>query len=196
MTALASFTDLRRFVIPKWITIPGTVLGLLANSVRGVSIGMAGDEVWTLGQHGPIVGAVDGLLFAVAGLLFGFALFVGLFMLRACGGGDVKLFAAVSAWVGPYHCLWLLVGSTLVMILFGAARAGLSVAAVGKARTRKTFSATKGTDGRPKSRLSAYALPLALTTALLMLWFYRYDLELAQRTEVRHAAAAGGRHVP
>lgn len=60
--------------------------------------------------------AVGGLLFApfllegglfrgVTGLLVGFALWIPLYALRAIGAGDVKLFAAAAAWLGPRGAL-------------------------------------------------------------------------------------------
>src|SRR5438270_8400 len=68
-------------------------------------------------------GALDGLLFALAGFGLGFALFFVLWVLGACGGGDVKLFAALGAWVGPALAVGVLAGTVVVLAAAVAARA-------------------------------------------------------------------------
>ncbi len=64
---------------------------------------------------------------ATLGMALGFALTVGLFMLGAVGGGDVKLMAGVGAWVGPWGVLGVFVVEKvvgLVIVLTQAATAG------------------------------------------------------------------------
>ena len=56
---------------------------------------------------------LSGLQTAVAGWLVGTALFLPFFLLRGMGGGDVKLLAALGAWLGPGAVLWLAVYSSL-----------------------------------------------------------------------------------
>ncbi len=51
------------------------------------------------------MGALDGFLFALVGSLVGFAFFAILFALGTCGGGDVKLFTAIGAWLGRQRLL-------------------------------------------------------------------------------------------
>ena len=48
-----------------------------------------------------------GLLSALAGWAVGLLIFLPLFALRGMGGGDVKLVAALGAWLGPGLALWL-----------------------------------------------------------------------------------------
>jgi prepilin peptidase CpaA len=48
-----------------------------------------------------------GLGFAVSGWLVGGLMFLPLFALRGLGGGDVKLMAALGAWVGPGMAVWV-----------------------------------------------------------------------------------------
>ncbi len=48
-----------------------------------------------------------GLWQAVAGWAIGLALFLPIFVLRGIGGGDVKLLAALGAWLGPMPAVWL-----------------------------------------------------------------------------------------
>jgi prepilin peptidase CpaA len=78
--AAATAMDIHGRRIPNWLT-----LGLAAGGLA-VSCGP-----W---------GAVDPL-WSFLGLLTGFILLFFLFALGAVGGGDVKLLAAVGAWVGP-----------------------------------------------------------------------------------------------
>jgi prepilin peptidase CpaA len=48
-----------------------------------------------------------GLATSVAGWLVGCLLFLPWFLLRGMGGGDVKLLAALGAWVGPGLVVWV-----------------------------------------------------------------------------------------
>jgi len=48
-----------------------------------------------------------GLLNAVGGWAVGCALFLPWFLLGGMGAGDVKLLAALGAWVGPASAVWL-----------------------------------------------------------------------------------------
>lgn len=49
----------------------------------------------------------DGLVFAAAGWTVGVGFFLFPFLLGGLGGGDVKLVAALGAWLGPSEALWL-----------------------------------------------------------------------------------------
>src|SRR5208283_4704741 len=85
---VAAYSDMRRMIVPKSLTLPTLALGLLFNVVRGAWLGAAGAEpVWILGQHGAWIGALDGLLYALAGLAIGFGLFFVMWILGTCGGG-------------------------------------------------------------------------------------------------------------
>jgi prepilin peptidase CpaA len=57
-----------------------------------------------------VFGAVlgfEGLLTSVAGWVVGCLLFLPWFLLRGMGAGDVKLLAALGAWVGPAQVVWV-----------------------------------------------------------------------------------------
>jgi len=56
---------------------------------------------------------VSGLRSGTVGLLISGSLFLLLFVLGAMGGGDMKLMAAVGAWVGSTHVLILLLAAGL-----------------------------------------------------------------------------------
>jgi prepilin peptidase CpaA len=80
LVAMAAWSDLRSRTIPNWITIPGAGLGLILRA-------------W----YGGLPGAWSGLEGAVLGL----GIFVVLFVAGGAGAGDVKLFGAVGAFLGP-----------------------------------------------------------------------------------------------
>src|SRR5262249_55788036 len=124
LLAAASCTDLRRMKVPKVLTLAALGAGVLFNLIRGPWLGAQGSGVWCLGGGSGLLGASDGFLFALAGFLTGFGLFFLLWILGACGGGDVKLFAALGAWLGPVLALYVLIATiplvfviTLVRIL-------------------------------------------------------------------------------
>jgi prepilin peptidase CpaA len=64
----------------------------------------------------------SGLGYSASGAAVGLALFLPLFALRGMGGGDVKLLAALGAWMGPGHTVWLalfaaLAGGPLALVV-------------------------------------------------------------------------------
>jgi prepilin peptidase CpaA len=82
--AIAVHSDLRLHRIPNKVTLVGLVAGLGLQTLTG-------------GLHG----LVSGLLGAGVGL----ACFAPFYLLRAMGAGDVKLLAAVGAFLGPQVAL-------------------------------------------------------------------------------------------
>jgi prepilin peptidase CpaA len=78
--AVATFTDLRNRRIPTWLVVPFLVVGI-------------GTSVWRQGWHG--------LGYSFAGLGLGLLLYGILFWMGGMGAGDVKLAAAIGAWIGP-----------------------------------------------------------------------------------------------
>src|SRR5438552_10375694 len=76
----AAWTDFRTRRIPNWITVSGALLGI-------------GLHTWFESVHCA--------LSSLAGLGLGIAIFFALFMAGGMGAGDVKLFGAVGALVGP-----------------------------------------------------------------------------------------------
>jgi prepilin peptidase CpaA len=84
MLAIAVDCDLRRHRIPNKLSLLGLIAGLGLQTLAG-------------GLHG----LVSGVLGAGVGL----ACFAPFYLLRAMGAGDVKLLAAVSAFLGPQVAL-------------------------------------------------------------------------------------------
>ena len=93
--AVATFTDLRSRRIPNWLVLPFLV--------AGVAISFA-PASW----HGiSFVQSLEGL--GLGALLFGILAWMG-----GMGMGDVKLCAAIGAWVGPKQLIFALVMTGIV----------------------------------------------------------------------------------
>ena len=176
LASIAAWIDFRSFKIPKWLSLTTLGLGLLFNIVRGGLLGAQERPTWTLGGDNVAIGAADGLLFALAGFTLGFLFFFALFAAGAAGGGDVKLFAAVGAWVGPYYALWLLAGSTFLMVVFALIRVVAGLATEGPLRAVRAAPDPK----KPLSRFRTYSLTIALSAAIMLTWFWRVPLGLAE----------------
>jgi prepilin peptidase CpaA len=103
---VATFTDLRSRRIPNWLVLPFLPLGI---AVSG----------WLHGWHG-IADSLEG--FGLGILIFGIFFWMG-----GMGAGDVKLCAAIGAWIGPGQLMIALVLTGLaggVMVLAWALYAG------------------------------------------------------------------------
>lgn len=88
VVAVATFTDLRSRRIPNWLVFPFLLAGIV---VSGAHHGWSG-----------IGHSLAGI--ALGGLLFGVLCWLG-----GMGMGDVKLCAAIGAWIGPAQLLLALV---------------------------------------------------------------------------------------
>jgi prepilin peptidase CpaA len=103
---VATFTDLRSRRIPNWLVLPFLGAGIVVSSCLH-------------GWHGA------GQSLSGAGL--GLLLYGILFWMGGMGAGDVKLCAAIGAWIGPYQLFIALVMTGLaggVMALAWAAWGG------------------------------------------------------------------------
>jgi prepilin peptidase CpaA len=113
-----------------------------------------------------------GFLWALAGWAVGLVLFLPLFALRGLGGGDVKLLAALGAWVGPGMALWVALwaavagGPLALVVAFGSGYLRNALINVWSllmfwrvAGLRPHPSLNLATPGSPRL---PYALPIAL----------------------------------
>jgi Flp pilus assembly protein protease CpaA len=158
--AVACWHDLRTLRVPKAVTLGLLAGGVLMNLVRGAWVGSQGAQVWTLGPNGAAVGAIDGLLFSLAGFSIGFGLFFVLWVFGVGGGGDVKLAAAVGSWVGPLGLGLVLVVALAVVTVLTVVRIGLTV-----------LSGKPGRGLKPKAapwRLLSFSLPVTVGVAALL----------------------------
>jgi len=104
--AVATFTDLKSRRIPNWLVLPFMVAGI---AVSG----------WLNGWHG-IENSLEGLGLGI--LIYGI-----LFWMGGMGAGDVKLCAAIGAWIGPGQLFIALVITGMaggIMVLCWAAVGG------------------------------------------------------------------------
>jgi len=68
-----------------------------------------------------LASGTDGALFAAGGWVVGLAIFLPFFVFRGMGGGDVKLLAALGAWLGPHDAFWLAIYSGIAGGVLGIA---------------------------------------------------------------------------
>jgi prepilin peptidase CpaA len=85
---VATFTDLRSRRIPNWLVLPFLIAGLIVPTVAH-------------GWHS--------LATSAEGFGLGLLVYGGLAIFAGMGMGDVKLVAAIGAWVGPRQLLFAMV---------------------------------------------------------------------------------------
>lgn len=156
--AVATFTDLRSRRIPNWLVLPFLVAGI------AVSTWLHG---WT-GLEQSLAGmALGGLLFGILGMMGGM------------GGGDVKLCAAIGAWIwwhqliialvltgiigGIMALCWAVAGGFLGELFGGTAKL---VFGLGK---RGLATDPELTLENPKARKMPYAPAIAIGTLMSFL---------------------------
>jgi prepilin peptidase CpaA len=164
---VAAIYDVRYRRIPNWLTVGGAVLGLAGNTM----------------EYGS-----PGLGFALVGMTVGFGVYLLLYALRAMGGGDVKLMAAVGAIVGWHD--WF--GIFLVTALVGGAMA--LILAAKRGRLKKTlwnvgFILCEMKSGRPAylrreeldvGHPKALSLPYGAVIAVGCIFFLALSAHLTQ----------------
>ncbi len=158
IASLACVTDLRTRRIPNALTFGAALAGLLFQFVTG---------------------GVDGLGHAALGWLAGALIFIVPFALRGLGGGDVKLLAALGAWLGPTDVVWLSLYTGVaggVMALVVSARYGYLRTALRNVKLLLTHWRVAGIEAVPAITLEnsagpklAYALPI-LTGMVATIW--------------------------
>lgn len=91
IAAIAAVNDVRKARIPNWLTYGGLAAALVARAATG----------W------------QGLLSGLAGSAIAGGVFFLLFMVGGMGGGDMKLMAAMGAWVGTAESVPVLFTSAI-----------------------------------------------------------------------------------
>jgi prepilin peptidase CpaA len=113
--AVATFTDLRNRRIPNWLVLPFLLAGIVVSPWR---------HDWHGNSHGF---GWQGLGQSLAGLGLGVLIYGFLFWMGGMGAGDVKLCAAIGAWIGPAQLFIALVITGMaggIMVLCWAALGG------------------------------------------------------------------------
>jgi prepilin peptidase CpaA len=97
---VAAITDVWKFKVHNLLTIPLLFSGLVYHGVTGGWEGFAG---------------------SLLGILCGFGILIGFYVLGGMGAGDVKLMAALGAWLGPLLTACLFVVSALATGIYAVA---------------------------------------------------------------------------
>jgi len=157
---IASGTDLYSRKIPNWLVAPYLLAGLVVS-------------VWFRGWYGGLQ--------SLEGMALGLVVFGVLYWMGGMGAGDVKLCAAIGAWVGPSQMVFVLVMTALaggLMALVWAVAGGfLGDLADGSGdlllgwRKRGTMRSAELSLSNPLKRKMPYAPAIAIGT--LMSFFAR-----------------------
>lgn len=157
---LASITDTRSQRIPNALTFGAAAAALLFHAIAPGRLGVSA---------------------GVAGLTGGLVIFFPLFALRAMGAGDVKLMAALGAWMGWQQALYIaLYGSVAggVLALVVAARHRYTRTAVSNVRTLLTHWWLVGIKPLPALTLESgtamrlpYAVPI-FVGVVVTIWLH------------------------
>ena len=158
ISLIACITDLRSRRIPNVLTFGGAIAGLVVHTA---------------------LEGTTGALTAGGGWLTGLIIFLPFFALGGMGGGDVKLLAALGAWLGPYETLYLalysgILGGVLAVVV--AFSRGYLRTAFGNVLKMLRYWRESGirpvpnfTLDTPHSPRLAYALPMFLGV-VVTLW--------------------------
>ena len=150
--------DVRTRRIPNALTFGAAIAGLLFHLATS---GLVGVQT------------------AAAGWLLGLLLLLPYFALGGMGGGDVKLVAALGAWLGPWETFWLAMYAGIaggVIGLFVALAHSYVRRAMANVSTILRYWATGGISAVPGMTLDtsssprlAYAIPI-LAGTMVTLW--------------------------
>jgi leader peptidase (prepilin peptidase)/N-methyltransferase len=136
LLVIGIYTDIDHFILPDRITLGGAVFMVAASPIAGAGspaardLGFLVDQVafWT---NSPITtqnlpGWVQGLCGSVLGAVVGYGLLWGvavlgriLFQKEAMGGGDVKLFALIGAYLGAVNSVLILFAASVLGLVLG-----------------------------------------------------------------------------
>ena len=155
---IACAFDLRTRRIPNALTLSAALAGLFVHVMQS---GAAGAQ------------------FAAGGWVVGLLLLLPYFALGGMGGGDVKLVAALGAWLGPAQTFWLAIYAGIaggVIALFVALAHGYLKTALANVSAMFGYWSTVGVKAVPGFTLEsstsprvAYAIPILVGT-VVALW--------------------------
>ena len=156
----AAVTDLRWSKIPNILTFPSMGIGLIGHT-------------WLSGM--------EGLWFSAGGLAVGFFVLIGFYALGGMAAGDVKLLAAVGAFLGPNNVFLVFL---MTAILGGVYSIGMMTHEMGfRGMMQHVFLIFKTllltgkvklafTTNDPNQKKLRYGLVIALGTLTYEFWFW------------------------
>jgi prepilin peptidase CpaA len=158
IVTIATFTDLRGRRIPNWLVFPFMLAGVVFSPWR---------YDWQASAHGF---GWHGLGQSMAGLGLGLLVYGVMFFMGGMGAGDVKLCAAIGAWVGPVQLLFGLVATGIaggVMVFCWALMGGFFIDLFRSPGKEHGVAGLSGSvRSNPLKRKMPYAPAIALGTLL------------------------------
>ncbi len=164
---VAAITDVWKFKVHNLLTIPLLLSGVVYHGITGGWAGFAG---------------------SVLGSLCGFAILIAFYVLGGMGAGDVKLMAALGAWLGVPLIVYLFLVSALASGVYSLAlilmydRAGEIWSSLRIVCHRlMVLGRHLGAEDRLEAEVNAadrrrrvipFAAMIALGLVLLLLWFW------------------------
>ncbi len=151
-TLIAAVLDFRLHRIPNYLTVP--------TAIAGVAFHVLAPSGW-------------GLWTSLAGFAVGFSLLLLPWLLGGSGMGDVKLLAALGAWLGPRLTLVAFAVSIGAAALIAVCVLAYVTATSGLAQSQRRFlksrSDAENAAARPM-RVLPFAVPVAMSTWLVLVW--------------------------
>jgi prepilin peptidase CpaA len=151
-TLTAAVLDFRLHRIPNYLTVP--------TALAGLAFHMLAPSGW-------------GALTSLTGFGVGFALLIVPWLLGGSGMGDVKLLAALGAWLGPRLVLIAFAVSIGAAALIAVCVLSYVAATSGLAQSQRRFlksrRETTVAAARPL-RVLPFAVPVAMSTWLVLVW--------------------------
>lgn len=197
LTVIAAVLDTRRAIIPNPLTVTTLVIGVVLNLIRAGWLG-ADNRPLTFLESGSVwIGLLDGFLLSLSGFALAFTLMFLFWLFGQSGGGDVKLLAAIGAWVGWQNFLIIWIVSIPVLVLWVIGRiivGGLAVSRIrGRVSSMQKQSKTPTPGKRGRSLRITYSAPIAIATTIVILWLFRVELQLTT-PKVMRASSQGAAH--
>lgn len=159
----ASWIDFAQRRVPNWLNA--------ALALSGLTLQFA-------------FGGWSGLALGAQGLLIGFAVLIVPWLMHGMGAGDVKLMAAIGAWLGPWLTLLsfgagaIIGGVAAIAMILSTGRAAYALVNLQTIMTKmKKFDTAFGEFGGAKtfgatSQLLPYGVPLTAGTICVLLTYY------------------------
>jgi prepilin peptidase CpaA len=186
LTGIAAWTDTKRAKIPNWLTVSMLGVGVIVNGIRGGWLGSEGRPLWLWPTGTWWLGVCDGLTLSLIGAAVAFVLMFVLWIMGTCGGGDVKLMTAIGSWLGlgGFLFVWLATAiGLMVWVFFRVIGGGLSPRRIRSRLSkldadRRNLNAGRSIEARRPLRMT-YSLPLLISLLVVLLYVYRYELQIA-----------------